>query len=307
MTVQHPFEAMLAEEDSDNVAEPDRPTVFVSAPTPAHETELGPILEKLYQRFYETADFVDPASLHEGGGGGGDSLVDIDKSRYWNSDGTFNEKEWGQAHARKKNDSFIIDVIRGDVDDALGFDGFAERFLDIAVEAADELIEINPLLFDVEPSLTPNLIDFVGPVPIVSPPFVDVEFEPIEIDPIGAILEFVKEMIFQSIRTVADVVLVARKEGHNMFGSAMEVKEAKDNNLPVAVYDHSADEDGNPIPVMLDQHADYVTNNINWATAWLVEEAKNRDENDVQRLDGNDEDVPAMSSPKPEQDVEVTE
>lgn len=261
---------------AEGVSEGGRPVIYMAGPSPNHETELGPILEKLYERFYNQADFVDPTALHEQGGGGGGDLVDIDQSEYWKNDGSFNEKRWQQEYARRKDDSFIIDVIRGDIDDALGFDGYAEEFLDIAMQSLDEIIE-----FDIPTIIEPSLS------PLPPTPFFEFDFLPVDINLFGGIIEFVKQMIFKSLGTVADAVLVARKAGKNMVGASMEVKKASEEGLPVAVYDHSASADENPIPMMLDEHADYVSNNPNWATSWLIEEVKYRENNDIEKIKSN--------------------
>lgn len=265
-----------ADSDGDeNVANPERPTIYMAGPSPTHETELGPILEKIYERFYDKTDFVDPASIHDMGGGDSDVVSDVDGSEYWKSDGTFNERRWQRDTMRKKDDSFIIDVLRGDLDDALGFDGYAESFLDIATQSLDELIE-----FDIPTIIEPSLS------PLPPTPFFEFDLLPIDINLFGGVIEFVKQMIFKSLGTVADAVLVARKADYNMVGASMEVKEAHENGLPVAVYDHSDKEDDNPLPMMLDQHADYVSNNPNWATSWLIDEVENN-RSDTERIEQN--------------------
>jgi len=271
------------------VAEDERPVIYMAGPTPANETELGPIMEKLYERFYNRADFVDPSSIHGEGDGGGGDLVDIDNNRYWNSGGGFKESVFERDRTRRADDSLIIDLIRGDIDEAFGFEGYTERFLDVALNSIDALIEIDPLLFDLNFDADPDIV-FAGPIPIpIGIPFFDLEFDPVDINIFGGIVEFVKQMIFQSLATVVDAVLVSRKAGHNMVGAAMEVKEAYDNDLPVAVYDHSDKETSDPIPVMLDQHSDYVTNNPNWAASWLIDEVQKRKENgDVQQIKDSD-------------------
>jgi hypothetical protein len=248
---------------AEGVAKNERPVIYTAGPSPTNETELGPVLEKIYERFYNVADFVDPTSLHDDGE---ESPVNVDSDKFWQTSGEFDERRWKREHARKTDDSFILDVIRGDFDDAFGFDGYVERFLDVAVNSVDELIEIDPLLFDLD-------LDFNPALPT---PFFDVEFDPVDINLFGGILEFVKQVIFQSLGQVADAVLVARKEGHNMVGASMEVKEAHEQGLPVAVYDHSDADSDNPLPVMLDQHADYVSNNPQWATSWLIDEVQSR-------------------------------
>lgn len=253
--------------------EKDKPVIYTAGPSLNHETELGPVLEQIYEKFYNQADFVDPTSLHQGGGESGD-LVDVDSDKFWNSDGTFNERRWQREWVQKKDDSFILDVIRGDVDDAFGFSGYAERFLDVAMNSFDELIDIDPLMFDLNFGL-----DFSGI------PLFDLEFDPIDTNMLGGMVEFVKQMIFKHLGMVADAVLVARKAGHNMVGAAMEVKEAKENDIPVAVYDHSDNEDANPLPSMLDQHADYVTNKPEWAASWLIDEAKRRKQGNIERIE----------------------
>lgn len=258
----------------EGVNESERPVIFMAGPSAPHETELGPIMEKMYERFYNRADFIDPVSIHGENDGSSGDLVDLDNSRYWNREGDFRESVYERERTRRADDSVIIDILRGDLDEALGFEGYVERFLDVVVNSLDELIS-----FDIPTIIEPNL----NPLPPT--PFYEFDLLPIEIDIFGGVVEFVKQIIFQSLQTVADAVLVSRKAGHNMVGAAMEVKEAHDNNLPVAVYDHSAGEGNDPIPVMLDQHADYVTNNPNWAASWLVDEVQRRKENgEVQEI-----------------------
>lgn len=224
-----------------------RAKIYTTRPTMDGEAELGPILEKLYERFYNRTDFIDPASLHDIGGGG-DGLVDgldINDNLFWKYDGEFDEKRFYRERAREKDDSLILDVL---------FNNSNDTFVDEIMGAMGDVIDI----------------DFQ-----LTPPFIDIDFDPLE-GLFGGLFGMLKEAVLGTVREV-DAVLVSRKANVNMVGAAMEAKEAYDNDIPVAVYDHDSQQNGT-IPEMLDAHADYVTDNPYWAASWLIDEAERRKE-----------------------------
>jgi len=225
----------------------ERAKIYTTRPTMDGEAELGPVLEKVYERFYNRADFVDPTSIHSVGEGG-DGIVgdiDINSSAFWNGDGSFDIDRFNRERAREKDDSLILDVI---------FNNRNDTFIDEIIGGLGDVVDIG-----LE----------------TSAPFIDIDFDPLE-GLLSGLFGILKEAVLGTVKK-ADAVLVSRKANVNMVGAAMEAKEAYENDIPVAVYDHDSQQNGT-IPAMLDAHADYVTDNSYWATSWLIDEVERRQE-----------------------------
>lgn len=240
----------------------ERPVIYMAGPTPTHETELGPVMEKIVERFWNAADFFDPASIHDAvSGGTTESGIDINDTLFWDSSGTFNTKQFMRRAASREDDELF--------------------------DSLDELIEIPDIDLDltdapfIDFNLNPSL-----PTPFFELDLTDIPF--IDIDLIGTdlkmgILKGLLDTLMAGL-SKADGVLISRKADENMVGAALEMKEAAEQDIPIAVYDHDSHTDGK-VPSLLDAHADYVTDNPYWAASWLIDEAENRKDEPVQEVD----------------------